>query len=310
MPQELLNLSAPLSLFIEPTNFCNFKCQVCPESLVDFEEQAGYYQKMSQQTWDLLCGQLQSWGVQFPVIRFYGMGEPTLNPLLPQMIRDVRSFGSRTELTTNGSRLAWQAQTLIYSGLSYVRVSIYGTDDDEYQTATGSRTGASQILEQVKAFWRTRNFYYDRGELEKKPWLSVSLVSANPDEATFRKQYEGVADDLQVERLHNWGGGDPRLVQIGTPQESRKSRKVCPKPFYELMVRADGSVSCCCLDWNGGLLVGNIHQQNLQTIWNGNLLASWHRLHLTGQRSTIPVCRNCTMIDSLPDNMDGLLEVE
>jgi len=31
-------LRGPLSIFVEPTNICNFKCVFCPESFSNYEE--------------------------------------------------------------------------------------------------------------------------------------------------------------------------------------------------------------------------------------------------------------------------------
>ncbi len=43
-------LPFPEILHIEPTDRCNFKCGVCPESLPDFREKIGYYQRMPEET--------------------------------------------------------------------------------------------------------------------------------------------------------------------------------------------------------------------------------------------------------------------
>ena len=40
---ESVPLSGPLTVHIEPTNICNFKCTFCPESFSNYKEKAEVY---------------------------------------------------------------------------------------------------------------------------------------------------------------------------------------------------------------------------------------------------------------------------
>ena len=76
---ELLHLPAPLGIFIEPTNVCNFRCTMCPQSLPNFRSESGYFKRWTRETFSLVIEQLRPWK-QVPVIRLYGTGEPLLLP--------------------------------------------------------------------------------------------------------------------------------------------------------------------------------------------------------------------------------------
>ena len=136
----------------------------------------------------------------------------------------------------------------------------------------------------------------------KRPWVHVQFTGQCSDPEKFRQMFEPVADSIGTETLHNWGNSD--LVKFG----ESPTRKVCPKPFYELFIHANGDVSACCLDWSGKLNLGNIHRETLQEIWSGENLARLRRLHLEGRRSEIPICASCSMPDTLPDNLDFLIK--
>ena len=289
----LLCLPVPLSLFIEPTNFCNFKCKVCPESLPDFGKQAGYHQAMARKTFEEIVAQFREWGVTFKTIRLYGMGEPLVNDETPWMVAAVSPFTERTEITTNGSLLALKADQLLASGLDYLKISVYGTTVGEYRRATGSR---------FSVLGAARVFREKRDKAGRKPWISAYLVSETPDETAFRRQWADVADDLAVAPLHNWGTTEG-LVQLG---QSPETRIVCPKPFYELYIRANGDVSPCCVDWDGRLKIGNVMQESLKELWEGPAIKLYRNLHLTGNRCDLSACRDCSMIYQQVDDMDGL----
>ena len=38
---EMSPLPAPMAIYLEPTNICNFRCVYCPESFDDFKERTG-----------------------------------------------------------------------------------------------------------------------------------------------------------------------------------------------------------------------------------------------------------------------------
>ena len=96
------------------------------------------------------------------------------------------------------------------------------------------------------------------------------------------------------------------MVQLG----GRPEKLVCPFPFYELAVKANGDVTVCCVDWRGDLTVGNIHFESLQDIWAGPRLAELRRVHLEGQRSKLVACRDCNVLNACPDNLDSLVGLE
>ena len=290
-------------MFVEPTNVCNFRCEFCPESFPDYQEQVGYYQLMPAGTWDRIVEGLCEWGVQLRVMRFYHLGEPLLNPRLPRMLITAKEKGivARTEVTTNGSMLnAERARALVLAGLDYLRLSVYAVDDAGYRVATHSRYALTDIQENIRQLRRIRE---ELGRENPSIYAQFTALDATQGEA-FREQWKDLADDLAVETLHNWPEA-PHLVQLG--QQTKTVKRVCPKPFYELSVKANGDVVCCCIDWSGQLKVGNVLENSLQEIWEGFALQRIQALHAAGKRDELDACRDCTMIYMLPDSLESLV---
>jgi len=99
-------LPAPMAVYLEPTNICNFKCVYCPESFADFEERSGGLHRLDMTGFDSIARQILQLG-QLKVLNFYMMGEPLVNRALPEMIQRAVELhvSERTALTTNATLL-------------------------------------------------------------------------------------------------------------------------------------------------------------------------------------------------------------
>lgn len=294
-------LPAPLALYVEPTNVCNFRCPICPESLPDYKQQAGYLQRMAADTFERIIAGIKGW-TRLKVMRFFWVGEPLLNPALPKMIIAGAAVADRTEITTNASKLtaAWNSM-LIEARLDYLRVSVYGTTDDDYRRETKSFVRYGEILNNVLQLRLQRDIRH-----EKRPHIYAELVTTQPgQEERFAQQWEHVADSIGIKPLHNWGSYGDGLVQLGSAPPRLKL--VCPYPFYELLVKANGDVSPCCADWNGQLSLGNVNRHSIREIWNGPEMAKLRGSHMTGRRMSIPSCKDCNLINTSPDNLDAMV---
>jgi radical SAM protein with 4Fe4S-binding SPASM domain len=301
--EENVPLEKPFTVFVEPTNVCNFRCKMCPESLEDYATQAGYYNRMPFWMFRNIVDDLKSLG-KIKSLKFYFEGEPLLNPELPEMIKLAKDSGvsERIELTTNASLLTkLMSEKLVKSGLDYLRISIYALNDDDYQTTTQSRWKASQIIENIQNLRRIRDEMDSHTPVIYAQWLSKS----KEEDLKFKEIFSEIADEVGIEPLHNWTGSDNRLVQIGG-REGKYSKIVCPELFYTLAIKANGDVSCCCIDWSGKLIIGNVEETSLKEIWHGHKLRNLQRLHLEGRRNEIHGCKDCTLIYNFPDNLDNL----
>ena len=45
-------------------------------------------------------------------------------------------------------------------------------------------------------------------------------------------------------------------------------RKKCSNVFRELVIKHDGAVTACCMDWQRKLIIGRFPDQSLEEIWN------------------------------------------
>jgi radical SAM protein with 4Fe4S-binding SPASM domain len=288
----------PYVLFVEPTNICNMWCVFCPEvGGVNYQKQVGYYKNIELEVWQKLLQELKEWPTKPRVLRLYDVGEPLLNLKLPQMIRQTRSYVDKIEITINGTKLNnWWVSELCDSGLDQLRVSVYGTSMEDYKRQTGRSYKPHLIIDEVSKF----------KQYTKRPHLIAEFVGGSPEQTNlFINQWTNVVDDLKIKTMHTWGSS---LVQFGPA--IRKPKLVCPFLFYQLVIKPNGLVTVCCVDWDNQLSIGNIKDNTLLELWNGPGLKKLRELHLGGLRHTIPQCKDCTALESgTPDNLDHLVQV-
>ena len=313
----LLPLPLPFGMFIEPTNVCNFRCRFCPESFSDYNEIVGGRQHMDFALFEQIVGQIKTMG-RLKVLRFYMLGEPLLNPDLIRMIKLANDAGiaERTELTTNATALtADKSRGLIDSGLTYLRVSIYASTQERSEFVTQSRLPVARIHANVRTFREIRD-----ASGAERPHLYVKMIDSGVEEenAAFLAQYEPLADECVLEKPMNWNGYENRdvLDSVYVDQAQREKvvsrnlfpfpKKICPFPFYTMVLNANGDVTACCVDWNKNTRVGNVRETPLSEIWHGENFRELRRLHIENRRHENASCRNCTYLFTVPDNLDDL----
>jgi radical SAM protein with 4Fe4S-binding SPASM domain len=280
---KVVPLRSPLTVHIEPTNVCNFNCSFCPVSRDDYAEQSGFYERMSMELYRKIVSDLKSFE-QLRALKFYFLGEPFLNPDLVEMVQiaNQEKLAERIEITSNGSLLC---DGIVTSGLDYLRVSIYSPQ-------------RSQITRNVERIFRLRN---QLGQ--EKPFIAVKYMPDGPnDRDQFLETYDGIADESIIEGYHNWAS----TIVMAPPTK----KKNCPFPHYMMILRANGDVVPCCVDWNAKLKIGNVKDRSLREIWDGRTREKLVNIMVSGGRESISQCEMCDLPETTPDNLDSLTEEE
>jgi len=73
-----------------------------------------------------------------------------------------------------------------------------------------------------------------------------------------------------------------------------KNRPACAGLWNTPMVHVNGEVTTCCLDEKLENTVGNLQQESLHKIWNGELMNNWRVAHIEGRfEDSGPLCTRC-----------------
>jgi MoaA/NifB/PqqE/SkfB family radical SAM enzyme len=303
---QAVPLPAPFKVYVEPTNICNFKCTCCPESFEDYNEKSGGRFMMSPDDFSLIASELINIA-PVKVLHFYMMGEPLANKNTPAFIKMAKQLklADRLVLTTNASLLDERAsKELIDAELDYLRISVYGIDQESFTRTTGNKMPIERIWENVIRFQKIRGN-------RTKPFTYAKMIEGNQDEnKEFLSAWACIVDEVEIEPVMNWNcdfDGDLTGKNDHAVGAWFKHKKTCcPSPFFVLVIHSDLRVSVCCVDWNKQLVIGNLREQTLDEIWHGNKLRAIQIAHLEGRRHELPGCSSCTFLHSFPDNLDSL----
>lgn len=313
--RDAVPLPGPLSIYVEPTNICNFKCVFCPESFDNFKEITGGYASLTPEDFSGIADQIGMFGT-VKTINFYMMGEPFANKHLFDLIEIAKkkSICEKIIVTSNGSLIsAEKYQRVCEGGLDYLRISIYGPNQEAHKKNTQSGVKLSRIIQNISGLKKFR----DENNLQG-PFIYVKMIESQvPGENDeFLEVFSDMGDEVAIEPVMNWN--NPEQGWLANISEEKlldtayfgMKKHVCPFPFYSLVIHSDMRVSVCCVDWDKKTLIGDLKENSLEEIWHGDALREFQMKHLQRKRHELEGCRNCTYLHTTPDSLEDLSEDE
>lgn len=306
--EEVIPLATPYVLFVDPSSACNFRCKFCPSGDAMLIRESGRWQGgMDLGLYRKIIGDLKKFDEPLKVLRLYKDGEPLLNPNFADMVRIAKKSGvaRSVDTTTNGSLLTPERmKPVLDAGIDRINISVNGLSDDQFLEFTGVRVHFDTFVDNI------RKLYEMKGQCEILVKIAGDFLSEE-DRKRFFRVFGDCADRIFIENVAPcWPEFDvaDRLnvsLDRGIYDQPVGEVTTCPYIFYSLSVNSDGSVSLCFLDWARKLLVGDVRQDSLKKIWNGDALRQ-HRLdQLRGNRKSNTVCGACGQLTHcLPDNID------
>ena len=317
--REVLPLTKPFTVLLEPSSCCNFRCVQCFQSLPESAGFAAHRMQMPLDRFRQALGQLQDWpGPRLKVLKLSLYGEPLIHPEFGVLLALARAAGiaERLETTTNASLLTPEvAEAMVQAQLDYLRVSIYATDQARHERITGSRMEVHGIREHLRVLQDVK-----RRHRSERPFVSCKMLDAyGPENERFLESYREVADEVFIDKPHNWikidgvdflqayyqGNLDAAQRDV---RRQRTLRQACPMPFTTMAVRSNGAVSPCCVDFLGATNLGHLAEHSLREIWNSEPWLEFQKMQLENRRQENFACARCDVCASdhyTRDTIDG-----
>lgn len=311
---DIIPLNTPFTVFIEPTRFCNFKCFYCLHSTHgkknDKLAEMGYQIKhMDFILYEKILEQLMLFPERPKRIVFSGLGEPLMNPKLPDMIRLARDSGvsQRLDILTNASLLTHEiSDALISAGTTRIQVSLQGLSSIKYKEVSGAAVDFDKMYENLTYL------HQHKGNCSIFIKIIDTLLSGDDDKKRFFNLFGDICDQIFIEHLitlqQQMGDHCGRADNMrNINNEKVIYRNVCPVIFYMLQIDADGNVFPCPV---GGLpkhfVLGNVNEETLYQIWNGRQRTNLIRGHLKLNRKKLPICSTCETCATVLDESEFL----
>jgi MoaA/NifB/PqqE/SkfB family radical SAM enzyme len=296
----------PFMMMVEPTNFCNLKCPLCPSGNGEMTRERG---SMGLDDFKEL---IDDAGDELMLLMLWNQGEPFINKSLLDMIGYARSKKIATITSTNGHyiRTREQAEDIVRSGLSEMIVSLDGVDQKTYEAyRVGGKLqkviDGTRLVAEAKRELQSKTplinmqfivFRHNEEDIAEAERLAVQLeadqfliktaqVYSDDEAASF-------LPDEELFRRYEQGEGGERQVK-GQPA------KGCKVLWYSSMVNWNGDVAPCCFDKNVDFGMGNAfnghdsQQSSFGEIWKGRAYMDF-REKILHDRKSVDMCRNCS----------------
>ncbi len=311
--QEVIPLTTPFVLFVDPASACNFQCTFCPTGDRELIKETGRFQgRMKLELFKKVIDDLADFDQPIKVLRMYKDGEPFLNNHLADMIDYAKKCGSidYIDTTTNGSMLEPERiNSVIEAGLDKLNISVNGMNKEQYKNFTHFDFDFDQCIKNV------RLVYENKGNCEIVIKIPNELISEK-QKVEFFNVFGDYCDRIFIENFAPcWPEFDVEertgiTITKGIYDQAITYTETCPYIFYAMSVNADGLVSACFLDWQRKLIVGDVRSEKLRSIWNSSAFNNLRLQHLENKRSGNSVCSQCGQLTHcLPDNIDAYRKI-
>ena len=143
----LLPLEQPLSLFIDPSDVCNFRCKFCFQHYKKLDKNI-----LTREIFEKIVKDMKEFSTPFKMVHLNGFGEPLLNQNIIDFISILKKekIAEKIEITTNGSKLTKElSRQLVEAGLDQIIFSIYGLTDQAYREFSGTEASFKDIYNNI-----------------------------------------------------------------------------------------------------------------------------------------------------------------
>jgi radical SAM protein with 4Fe4S-binding SPASM domain len=278
---------APIRMWVEPTNACNLKCVMCPQS----SETAFKRGFMDMGLFRKIIDEAKAFVYD---MNLHHSGESLLHPEILEMIRYANRAGIYTRLHTNATLLDEdKAQGILEAGLDFLSFSFDGYDKATYESI---RRGADfdQTLAYILRFLELKKA---RGAARPFTVFEVINFSEKTDDSVRQQAFQQQFSDLPLDKFvlkapHNWAG---TYDVDGNPLHPEKYC-ACTFPWYALVVFWNGRVSPCPQDFFNNLRLGDLNAASIREVWHDEPLVRIRRKMRDKQYHDLNPCATCDLL--------------
>jgi radical SAM protein with 4Fe4S-binding SPASM domain len=281
----------PQHFYIDIGNYCNLRCPFCVTGARQTQAPEGF---MSLAAFGVIFDRIKD---HARLISLYNWGEPLMNRDLLPIIRLAASRGARVHIDTNLSFSDLsdaQCEEIVRSVLTTLFASIDGVSQEVYQKyrvrgRVARVFGNLERLIEAKIRlasptpvlgWQFHVHAFNEHEMQaardKAFDLGIGIVFKRlnaPDRAWHSSLHDQGFMTLRGERWFNQTYMPPPNPDFDSAILHPAVRSPCSQMFATMTVAWNGSVMpCTCVEGEGHAM-GNLFEQSLEEIWNGEAFA-------------------------------------
>jgi radical SAM protein with 4Fe4S-binding SPASM domain len=274
----------PKHLRIELTNRCNLACIMCP--ITEMERTLG---NMDIELFKKIVTDAAANGTTF--VYLHAWGESTIHRDMFKMVREAKKVGLQVGLSTNCTLLNEErAREVVDSGLDFLILSMDGAIKETYEKVR--KNGDFEVVRQ-----NITNMLETKARAGRGPFTVLQLIRMTETQSevdAFVSYWNNVApDSVFVKKLWTWDGKAEDINRLLIEEAPNAVNTVCQALWKQLVIHWNGDVVPCCTDIEGKLHLGNLREQTLEEVWNGEPMRDLRRAHTEGRRKGLYPCDGC-----------------
>lgn len=282
----------PSAVWIEPTNVCNLKCIMCPNSIIE-QKNKGF---MELDLYKKIVDEIKAFA-SYVILCI--SGESLLHKDFPKMVKIAKQNGLVIYLSTNATVLTRDlSRKILQAGLDWINFSFDGCTKEIYEKV---RVGANfeKTLRNVKDFLEITKELKANTQAELQVLVMDKKGEKNYQEniADFSKNFKNLPlNYIQKRRPSTWG-----KFLAGTNKFEFKQLgdefSPCSYLWSSLHILWNGQVVACTSDFFGDNILGKFPEKSLKNIWNDKPMSVFREAMIAG--NYLKYNPNCESCDSL-----------
>ena len=304
---ERLRKKAPTIFNIETTNYCNMKCVFCARTIYMerkniwinddlfekmLDQVATHDHKKLNNFWDWLKkdaklnpDEVSENGFYFSVVSrcliLHGYGEPFLDKYLIKRLeackkRNIPTYFSCTPATMTVEK----AVKAMEAGLTVLKFSLDAMDEEKIKSIRGKRATYSESIDKIHKLIEIKK---ERGF---KTILVPCMIAINNDEES-KKMHENFMNFWRGKDVYAYVKSQDNRWLFEQDQKlqnkSHYAKQYCEYPWTSSTIMAEGNVVPCTQISNNEIVLGNVNNNSLEEIWNGEKYQELRKMHITGK---------------------------
>ncbi len=277
-------------IYVEITNICNLTCDFCPGTKRKPE-------CMSEAAFTEILDQIKPFA---DYIYLHVMGEPLLHPKLGHLLDISHEKGFKVNITTNGTLIGAAAETLIAKpAVRQINFSLHSFDGnqqdilkDEYIDNIlnfSNKAAESNIIISLR-LWNLDEALLTADQRKRNVEILYKI------EENFKLPYkiQGNLSAAKAFKLRDrvYLNQDYEFKWPNLNEEERFTPGSCFGLRNQVAILVDGTVVPCCLDGEGTINLGNIHEKQFSDIIRAKR-AENIRLGFCNTHVVEELCRKC-----------------
>lgn len=286
---------------LELTNVCHMKCIMCVRTYKMARPQGFMDIKVFKKIIDEISG-LNAPFIHEDHFWLHHFGESLLHPEFDKMLSYCYEKGVKAGLSVNSLVMEKNiARRLIDARPNLLFFALDGHDDESFYEIRGVPNAYGKSKENIL------NFLELKKESGSKIKTVITMIDFPKNRDSIDRMYnywrkmEGI-DGVLLKPFTNWNGEVEKINSlvsessksslINPVKKKRSGRVRCHSPWLRMSITWDGGVVPCCNDYDKKYVLGNLKDNSLTEIWNGEKMQQLRKEFISGNVEN-PLCKLC-----------------